>query len=176
MNQPTLDDFVDDRPWGEAPPPLEPISIADAIEGVGLFRLQRHADARGHLTVLMSEPEGLPQPIVHIYQVLAAPGSVRAWVYHKRQWDRLAFTAGDFRIVLYDLRPGSPTLGKLNVIDAGETNPCRLHIPPFVVHGVQNRGAEPSCFVNMPTRAYDPAEPDKSRLPVDHPGIPYRFS
>jgi dTDP-4-dehydrorhamnose 3,5-epimerase len=44
-----------------------------------------------------------------------------------------------------------------------------------VVHGVQNRGSENAYFINMPTRAYDPAAPDKSRLPANHPGIPYVF-
>jgi glutamate dehydrogenase (NAD(P)+) len=65
--------------------------------------------------------------------------------------------------------------GSLNVIDAGEANKLQLTIPPFVVHAVQNPTDEDAIFVNMPTRAYDPAHPDKSRLPKDHPGIPYRF-
>jgi dTDP-4-dehydrorhamnose 3,5-epimerase len=82
---------------------------------------------------------------------------------------------GSFRVVLYDLRPDSPTYGVLNVLDVGAANKLQLTIPPFVVHAVQNLGDEDAFFVNMPTRAYDPANPDKSRLPKDHPGIPYRF-
>ena len=78
--------------------------------------------------------------------------------------------------MLYDLRPASPTYGKLNVLDVGESNKMTLTIPPFVVHGVQNRGMQMATFINMPTRAYDPSDPDKSRLPFDHPGIPYRFA
>jgi dTDP-4-dehydrorhamnose 3,5-epimerase len=111
----------------------------------------------------------------HVYAVTAAPGSVRAWVFHKRQSDRLAFTNGALRVVLYDLREHSPTFGRLNVLDVGAENKLQLTIPPFVVHGVQNRGAGAATFINMPTRAYDPSYPDKSRLPYDHPGIPYRF-
>jgi len=60
-------------------------------------------------------------------------------------------------------------------IDAGESNKVLLTIPPGVVHGVHNRGLAAATFINMPTRAYDPANPDKSRLPYNHPGIPYRF-
>jgi dTDP-4-dehydrorhamnose 3,5-epimerase len=44
-----------------------------------------------------------------------------------------------------------------------------------VVHAVQSIGTTDAVFVNMLTRAYDPSYPDKSRLPQDHPGIPYRF-
>ena len=170
----TLDDFQDDEPWGVAMAPT-PIEVPDAIEGVRLVRLERHADNRGHLTVLLSELPRPIEPIVHVYQVHAEAGSIRAWVYHKRQWDRLAFTMGAVRVVLFDLRPGSPTHGRLNVLEVGEANPAQLDIPPGVVHGIQNVGPTATTFVNMPTRAYDPAQPDKSRLPVDHPGIPYRF-
>lgn len=123
----------------------------------------------------MSDRFGQDQQTPHVYMVTAAAQSVRAWVYHKRQSDRLAFTKGRIRIVLYDLRPQSPTYGALNVIEAGADNMLQLTIPPFVVHAVQNPTDEDTVFVNMPTRAYDPAWPDKSRLPKDHPGIPYRF-
>lgn len=134
-----------------------------------------NSDGRGTLTVLMSDTyqPGISTP--HVYHVLAEAGSVRAWVYHKRQHDQLAFLTGDFRVVLYDLRPESATYGRLNVLEVGADNPVQVTIPPRVVHAVQNRGAAPAHFVNMPTRAYDPAHPDKSRLPQGHPGIPFSF-
>ena len=172
----TLDDFVDDRPWADDAPLLEDVTIADQIEGVRLQRLHKRADGRGDLTVLFSDLLETTAPAPHIYWVTAGPGSVRAWVYHKQQFDRLAYTNGDLRVILYDLRPDSPTYGKLNVLDVGETNKLTVTIPPFVVHGVQNRGKQAATFINMPTRAYDPARPDKSRVPSDHPGVPYRFT
>lgn len=171
-----LADFTDDRPWTEDQRPFEPIRVDDQIDGVGLFTLRTLSDERGDLTVLLSRHYQPAEDSPHTYLVTCAPGSVRAWVYHKRQADRLAFTNGDIRVVLYDLRPVSPTYRVLNVVDVGEGNPCVVHVPPFVVHGVQNRGPAPAYFVNMPTRAYDPADPDKSRLPANHPGIPYRFA
>lgn len=171
----TLEDFVDDRPWTPEGPEFAELRIDNQIDGVRLHRLTANADGRGNLVVLMSDRHGADQVTPHVYLVTAAARSVRAWVYHKRQFDRLAFTKGRMRIVLYDLRPDSPTHGVLNVIEAGEANKLQLTIPPFVVHAVQNPTDEDAIFVNMPTRAYDPAHPDKSRLPKDHPGIPYRF-
>jgi dTDP-4-dehydrorhamnose 3,5-epimerase len=171
----SLDEFVDDRPWVDSARPLEDVSIPDQIDGVRLRRLVTSSDNRGDLTVLFSSrliDDPLPP---HIYWVTAAPGSVRAWVFHRRQSDRLAFTNGQLRVVLYDARPGSPTNGKLNIVDVGADNKVQLTIPPFVIHGVHNRGATEATFVNMPTNAYDPATPDKARVRSDHPGIPYRF-
>ena len=171
----TLEDFVDDRPWEDGAL-LADLEVPDKIDGVRMQRLVTRADKRGDLTVLLSDLHEATHPAPHIYWVTTAPGSIRAWVYHKRQSDRLAFTNGDLRVVLYDLRPDSPTYGKLNILDVGEANKLTLTIPPFVVHGVQNRGTQMATFINMPTRAYDPSRPDKSRLPFDHPGIPYKFA
>lgn len=170
-----LEEFEDDPPWQDESSALSEIFVDNQIEGVKLRRLYSHGDQRGNLTVLMTNLNDSAQWTGHVYQVNAAPGSVRAWVYHKRQSDRLAFTLGNFRIVLYDQRPDSSTHGQVNVLDVGLANKVQLTIPPFVIHGVQNRGAEFSTFMNMPDNTYDPGNPDKSRLPPDHPAIPYQF-
>ena len=171
----SLGEFVDDSPWVEDVPLLQEFRIDNQIDGVRLNRLLTREDKRGDLTVLISDLNEVIAPVPHAYLVTAAPGSIRAWVYHKRQSDRLACTNGSMRVVLYDLRPQSPTYRELNVIDVGGSNRVLLTIPPEVVHGVQNRGLTAATFLNMPTRAYDPAHPDKSRLPYNHPGIPYVF-
>lgn len=170
-----LEDFKDDTPWQPAQLEFAEVRIDNQIAGVELRRLTTNADGRGNLTVLMSDRFGDAYRTPHVYLVTAAARSIRAWVYHKRQSDRLAYTSGRLRVVLYDLRKSSATYGVLNVIDVGAANKILLTIPPFVVHAVQNLGDEDTQFINLPTRAYDPANPDKSRVPVDHPGIPYRF-
>jgi dTDP-4-dehydrorhamnose 3,5-epimerase len=171
----SLEDFNDDTPWQPNGPEFAEVRIDNQIKGVEMRRLTTMADGRGDLTVLISDRFGEAWRTPHAYLVTAAAKSVRAWVYHKRQSDRLAYTSGRLRVVLYDLRKDSPTYGALNVIDVGAANKILLTIPPFVVHAVQNLGDEDTQFVNMPTRAYDPANPDKSRVAADHPGIPYRF-
>jgi len=173
----SIDDFAQDRPWPNSIKGFEASDwqIKDLIDGVVLGSLPVRSDERGELSELLTTRNGPMEPMVHIYQVTAAPRSVRAWVLHKWQTDRLAFTSGDFRVVLFDLRPDSRTKGQLNIIDAGSAKRCLLKIPPLVVHGVENRGDSEASFINMPTRVYDPGNPDKWRLPLDHPGIPYRF-
>lgn len=167
------DDFRQDPPSQKLIAPAVRVDTC-AIAGVRLSGFTHGRDGRGTLRELLSQRAGDEAPIVHVYQVEAEAGSVRAWVYHNRQTDRLCFTQGSFRVVLFDIRPDSPSRGELVVIEAGHAKPLRIDIPPFVVHGVQNRG-ERCSFVNMPTRVYDPADPDKWRLPVDDPRIPYRF-
>jgi dTDP-4-dehydrorhamnose 3,5-epimerase len=171
-----LDAFVSDRPSerhgrgfiGEAAQP----SLIDGVELTGLIR---NEDARGSLHELLTTRDGPIEPIVHVYQVSAAPGSIRAWVYHCHQYDRLAFTNGDIEVVLHDPRPGSRTLHHLNVLKVGKNHPCLLRIPPYVVHGVRNNGAEWAHFTNMPTNVFQPDRPDKFRLPYGDPRVPYTF-
>jgi dTDP-4-dehydrorhamnose 3,5-epimerase len=149
--------------------------IPDPIAGCTAVRLAENGDQRGTLIELMTTRDGPIEPLVHINQVDAGPRSLRGWIYHRLQSDRLCFTSGRFKVVLYDLRADSPTSGKFNELIVGRENKVLLTIPPLVVHGVQNLEDMTSTFLNMPTRAYDHADPDKYRLPGDSPLIAYSF-
>ncbi|MEX0853156.1 MAG: dTDP-4-dehydrorhamnose 3,5-epimerase family protein [Bauldia sp.] len=167
-----IDRFVKDSPPNVLTPSRENF-IPDCIEGCSAVALAANEDERGWLVELLTTRDHPTWPIVHTYQVFARAGSLRGWVYHDRQFDRLAFTAGHFRVVLHDLREESPTFGKTNTVMAGEDRMALLTIAPFVAHCVENVGDATACFVNMPTRAYDPGDPDKFRLPVSAGLIPY---
>jgi dTDP-4-dehydrorhamnose 3,5-epimerase len=170
-----LADFETDTPCPHAAAATEVSDREGMIEGVTVSSLVPHSDPRGSLCELLTTRDGPIDPIVHVYQVTAVSGSIRAWVYHRRQDDRLAFVEGHFRIVLYDIRPDSPTFNLLNVFMLGCERPALLRIPSFVIHGVQNVGESTSSFFNMPTKAYDPQLPDKCRLPERDPRIPFSF-
>jgi dTDP-4-dehydrorhamnose 3,5-epimerase len=170
-----LADFETDVPCTHAAAGTEVAVSASTIEGVTVSSLIPHADSRGSLCELLTTRDGPIEPIVHVYQVTALSGSIRAWVYHRRQDDRLAFVNGYFRVVLYDIRPNSPTFNLLNVFILGCEQPSLLRIPSLVIHGVQNIGDSTSTFLNMPTKAYDPHLPDKCRLPACDPRIPFSF-
>ncbi len=170
-----LEDFASDL---SKPPAAAASSGAvniDIIEGVTATPLVGNADARGSLFELLTTRDSPIEPIVHVYQVVTAPGSIRAWVYHRHQHDRLAFIMGQFKVALYDSRPGSLTESRLNVFAVGAEQPCLLRIPPFVIHGVHNCGTEWAGFINMPTNVYYRNRPDKARLPYNDPRIPYDF-
>jgi len=168
-----LEQFVPDR--GGPIKRAAPLLRASTIDGVTVLGLSPNSDDRGGLVELLSEAHGPLEPIVHVYQVFAKARSIRAWIYHKHQSDRLAYTNGLFQLVLYDIRPGSPSYGALDVLELGADNPCLVTLPPYVIHGLQNLGDTEASFVNMPTRAYDPLHPDKARLPWDDARIPFSF-
>lgn len=174
MKTPKPEEFVQDKPWSDTANAATDVPF-DLIEGLVVEPLVLRSDDRGMLVELLTTRDAPELNIPHVYQVFAEPGSVRAWVYHKWQHDRLAYTNGEFRLVLFDIREDSPTRGKLNVLEVGSANPCRVTIPPYVVHGLANTGDDLASFVNMPTNYYDPANPDKNRLPYPDARIPYSF-
>ena len=163
-----LQQFQKDKPW--AVPAAAPITedlLNGRIDGCHAIRLSANSDDRGHLIELLTIRDSPIDPIVHVYQVFAEPHSVRAWIYHAIQTDRLCFTDGLFRVVLFDIRESSPTFQNRAELIVGANCPVRLTIPPFVVHGVENLGETRASFLNFPDRVYDLHDPDKYRLSAD---------
>jgi dTDP-4-dehydrorhamnose 3,5-epimerase len=94
---------------------------------------------------------------------------------HRRQEDRLFVSRGRLRFGLYDDRPESPTYRRLNVFTITDRRRALVVIPRGVFHGVENVGTEEALYLNLPTRAYDHADPDKYRLPLQNALIPFAF-
>jgi dTDP-4-dehydrorhamnose 3,5-epimerase len=79
-----LEDFVPDQPKSIARASEQGSAIEQGslIEGVKIELLNTGTDHRGMLHELLTTRDGDIEPIVHVYQVVAEPNSVRAWVYH----------------------------------------------------------------------------------------------
>jgi len=107
-----------------------------------------------------------------VYVTLNYPGVIRAWHRHLRQTDHFAVIEGMVKVVLFDDRPNSPTVGELAEFFIGEQNPVLLRIPAGVLHGYKTIGTKPSLLLNFPTELYNREEPDEIRLPYDSELVP----
>ena len=119
------------------------------------------------------DPTGLP--IVHVYQARLFPGAIGAWSCHMKSVDRLFVNQGHLKVVLYDGREESPTHGMLKEYHVGDARPTFIVLPTGIWHGLQNLGANDALVLNFPTMAYDYADPDHWRLPMDSDQIPYHW-
>ncbi len=150
--------------------------IGRTIDGVSVRLARTHEDERGDLTEIYDPAWGVTEaPMVYAYQTMIRPGRVKGWVYHEFQTDRLFVSLGSLKIVLYDMRENSPTHSLVNEIYLSERNRGLVVIPPYVVHAVQNIGQTDALFVNLPSRPYNHANPDKFRIALDSGQIPYSF-
>ena len=145
----------------------------DLIEGVTIKKLRVIPDQRGYLMEILRRdwPEFIN--FGQAYVTAAYPGVIKAWHYHKLQWDHFVCVGGMARVALYDAREKSLTRGEVNVFHMGWLNPMLLKIPPEVYHGFTAAGNETALMINFPTEVYNYREPDEYRLAYNDPSIPY---
>lgn len=156
-----------------------------AIEGVMVKTLQVHSDQRGFFTEQLKrgdlDDQGrafLPEhSFAQMSRSLAyarggnPPELIKAFHWHRRQWDYWDMVAGNARIVLADLRRGSSTEGLVQVVMAGRNAPKVVAIPPLVAHGYQALDLQDVVLCYYVTEPYDPQNPDEGRIPFDDPRI-----
>jgi dTDP-4-dehydrorhamnose 3,5-epimerase len=149
---------------------------AEIIEGVRLRPAVTQVDERGSICEVYDPAWAFTEePLVYVYLSTVRPQSVKGWVVHLRQDDRLFVSRGTAQVVLFDRREESPTTGLVNSFVIGPENRSLLRIPHGVYHAVANVGRDDAAFINMPTRPYQHSDPDKYRLPLDSDEIPFRF-
>ena len=155
-------------PAGEALAPLiEGVSIRDAIA---------HIDERGSVLEVYDTRWGWhPDPLVFAHCFTLRPGYVKGWGLHKLHEDRYFILSGEMDLVLFDPRPESSTRGCVQRIPLSEQRRQLINIPRFVWHAERNVGGKDVVVIDFPTAPYNHGDPDKYRLPIDTPLIPYSF-
>jgi dTDP-4-dehydrorhamnose 3,5-epimerase len=147
------------------------------IEGVSIKQIKKHCDDRGFICEVFKDGEGhMPVPCLQTTFTTTFPGVVKAFHWHKKQWDYWFVLGGMARIVLHDLRDGSPTRGTTQVIYAGVDNPVAVAIPPHVAHGYQVLGNKPVMLFYHTSEVYNHKEPDEERMAWDDPAIGFDWS
>ncbi len=150
-------------------------SIQPMIDGVVVKEVLNVTKNNGILTEIWRADWGLDGlGIGQVFQNLVAAGSCSSWHVHRVTTDRIFVNYGLIKMVLYDARTGSPTLGRVNEFRLGLVRPAMVVVPPGVWHLVQNLDETPSLLLNLVDRAYDYENPDHWRLPSDTAEIPYR--
>lgn len=126
------------------------------IAGVAQKSLKKYGDGRGWLVELYREDEltdALHPVMAYVSQT--EPGVARGPHEHVDQTDYFAFIGpGDFELILWDARVGSPTHGLQTRMVCGQSNPCAVTIPPGVVHAYRNISDVPGWVFNAPNRLY----------------------
>ena len=151
-------------------------SLQNITHGVTIRRLVTHVDQRGSVVELYDTRWGFSsEALPSAYCFTIRPGVVKGWNLHESHEDRYALLEGDMELVLFDPRADSPTHGHVCRIRLSSMDRCLVNVPMNVWHADINIGCKDVVVINFPTKAYDHAAPDKWRLPIDTPLIPYRF-
>jgi dTDP-4-dehydrorhamnose 3,5-epimerase len=148
-----------------------PSDIADVV----VRPLKLLPNARGRLMEVQRNDEPDFPGFGQVYVTSTYPGVVKAWYRHHRQVDQIAPVRGGVKLVLYDARPESATLGVVQEIYVGELAPKLVRIPTGVWHGFQAVGTDEAFLLHLNAAPFNPAAPDEDRLPANDPSIPYRW-
>ena len=142
------------------------------IEGVESKSLVTHSDERGFFREIVRNSEVIVREgWAQVSHSLMFPGVAKAWHFHPTQIDWWYVAAGDLKVVLYDLRDGSPTKGELLELFLGDHYPAQLlKIPAGVAHGCKAMNG-PAHLVYLTSTVYERKE--EGRVPHDDPAIGY---
>lgn len=175
--------------------PIDPSSIR--IVGSKAIVRTLHQDPRGFLLeTLRADDDAVDGSRFRMsYSSATLPGQFRdadRWHVHKIQTDRFVVVLGEMTLALFDQRPGSATLGQLDVVrmtgaarDALSSPHTRdlttylVPIPPGVLHCIGNLASEPFLLQNFPTELYSPSDEGRvpfASLPVPSLGRPFAWS
>lgn len=175
---------VEQRPVAD----IEPISFEKiTIDGVVCTRRTIFADPRGALLETFSGADA--DPSVYAYFSVTNEGYARdekEYHQHFEQEDRFTVIFGTMLLLLCDMREGSPTYGKLEMVemrgmdlnalgiaDKKQTPSATITVPIGVLHAIKAPGPGAAVIVNHPTQKYS-GNSDEGRVPfssVDIPGI-----
>ena len=141
------------------------------IDGVKIVPLRQIIDERGKIMHMLKRTDPHFIEFGEIYFSCAWPGVVKAWHIHTTMTVNNAVLSGRAKLVMYDLRPDSPTRGTLQEVFFGEDNHCLVQIPPGIANGYKAYGDKLVILANCGT---EPHRPDEMlRMPYNTPEIPY---
>lgn len=145
-----------------------------SIHDVTVTPLRRIPDERGAVLHMLRADAEHFQGFGEIYFSLAYPGAIKAWHRHREMTLNYAVPMGMIKLVLYDDRPGSPSLGEVQELHIGALEYALVTIPPLIWNGFTAEGGEPALVANCATIPHDLQEIE--RLDPLGGAIPYSWA
>ena len=142
------------------------------IHGVVVRPLRRIPDERG--TIMHGvRSDTMLSPFGEVYFKKLYAGVINGWHVHDTLVLNYICLTGMIKLVLYDLRPDSPTLGMLQEVFYGDDNYCLVHVPPGIANGSKGMTAPYSLMCNVASEPHDPGlkyrriDPHSGEIPYD---------
>lgn len=144
------------------------------IDGVVMQPLKTITDERGFVKHMLRSDSPLYETFGEIYFSYTNYQYIKAWKVHKKITQMIAVVQGNLKLVLFDPRKNTSSLGRIMTLNIGEDNYCLVKIPPAVIYGFQSiskPGTLIASFINAP---YDMDEVQAFSLHDEQ--IPYTWS
>ena len=143
------------------------------IDGVIARPLKQICDERGKVMHMLRADDPHFQSFGEIYFSVIYPGVIKAWHLHTRMTLNYAVPSGRIKLVCYDDRKGSPSLGKIQEFFVGEDSYQLITIPVGIWNGFKAVGGTAAIVANCATVPHQPEE--IVRKDPFSPDIPYNW-
>ena len=144
------------------------------IAGVIIQKLKVIPDERGSVLHMLRSDSSLYKNFGEIYFSEINPKTIKAWKLHKNLTQNIAVIMGKVRLVVYDNRPSSKTLGEVVEYKIGRhNNYCLIQIPPMLWYGFQSLDNQKALIANCTDQPHDPLE--SQSIPIDSDKIPFQW-
>ncbi len=144
------------------------------LEGVVITPKRKIFDDRGGIFHMLRSDEPAFEKFGEIYFSQIYAGVVKAWHLHEEMTLNYYLVTGAVRLVLFDDRADSATMGLYQEIYLHPADPKLVTVPPRVYNGFKGLGHEPSLIANCATHPHRADE--ISYLPHDEPRLGYDWS
>ncbi|MCX5797449.1 MAG: dTDP-4-dehydrorhamnose 3,5-epimerase family protein [Elusimicrobia bacterium] len=128
------------------------------LHGVAVHPLRQILDERGKVMHMLRRDDPWFEKFGEIYFSVVNPDAIKAWHLHKTMTLNYAVVSGQITLVLFDVRPESPTRGQLQEISAGQESYALVTVPPGIWNGFKGIAPAPSIVANCATVPHDPEE------------------
>ena len=145
------------------------------IEELRFKELKVIPDERGRLMEMLRNDDDLFIKFGQVYMTTTYPQVIKAWHYHRLQFDTFVVVKGMVKLACYDPREDSKTKGEVNEFFLGDHNNKLIQIPPMVYHGWKCISESEAIIINVVSETYNYSNPDEFRKPFDTSDIPYNW-
>jgi dTDP-4-dehydrorhamnose 3,5-epimerase len=146
------------------------------IDGVVIKKIITHTADDGFFAEIVKEGDTIFHDIKQTSYSETPPGVIKAFHLHRGYWEIWCVIKGRARIVLADVRDGSPTRGRTQIIMTGADDMRAIAIPPGVAHGYRALGDTPMGIVYHAGEAYDASKKQIEEIPHDSPEIGFDWT
>lgn len=145
------------------------------IAGVSIKKIIKHSDERGFFAELVKLGEESFHEILQTSYSETKPGVIKAWHIHN-YFEVWCVIKGWAKVVLYDCRPDSPTVGLTQVVYTGEDNMMVIAIPGEIAHGYKVLGDKNMGIIYHATESYNPNNVTIRSIPYNDPTINFDWT
>ena len=128
------------------------------IEGVIITKLKKIDDDRGSVITMLRSDVEVFKSFGEIYFSTIFNNSIKAWHLHKKAILNYACINGKVKLVLFDDRKGSKTLGCYNEYILAPTDYFLITIPPYIWNGFIGLADSESIVANCISLPHDESE------------------